>query len=166
MIECDARVRPVSRLRGLQASGLAKGQPVREGGVAWPGHELSPWRDHHSEAFRDRRQRLLQIAVQRPPELVAVVVDHPVGAELMGPTANLRASLGPGLVDRAREMLQLHEARALVTLEDRDGAVGGSVVCDDEEVHPLGAVVVQVGLDDVRYVSDEESHRQAHEGGG
>jgi hypothetical protein len=56
-------------------------------------HELGSGRQHEPEALRDLGQRLREVAGERPPELVLVVVKHPVGAELPGEAGQPRAAL-------------------------------------------------------------------------
>ena len=69
---------------GLQARvRLAHHQPFSErAGAVGPAHELGPRRDDGAEPLRDRGEGLLQVAAQGPPEVVGVVVDDPIGAEL------------------------------------------------------------------------------------
>ena len=155
----------VGRFGGSQESRLASGHAIGEEALAGPGDELGPRCHHHPKTLRDRAQGLLQVAGQRPPELVVVVVDHPVGSELEGKPRDLGPAAAPHLGELSRHPLEPQEARLLIALENLHGAVGGAVVGDHEHIDPLGVVVAQVGLDHIGGIANHQGHGELHDGG-
>ena len=105
----------------------------------------------------------MQLAVARPPELVRVAVDHPVGAELgrgqAGHARHDRRLLEP--VTRSPD--QAKPAVALVGAKDVRRAVHRPVVGGDHEIDAVFEMEAQLRVDDVRLVPDEEGHDDSHQ---
>ena len=153
----DIRLRPVGDL-GLQARArLAHGKAGRERTRAvGSSHELRARGDHHAIPLRNRGKRLRERAAQRPPELVGVRVDHPVGPELRGgQPGHVRQPARAALPEVGRRLVDhVGEPRVRVALKDLGGFVRGSVVGDHEAVHSERMVEAEVGLEDVAFISD------------
>ena len=146
-----------------QEPGLANRHPVGERPVAGARGELGPGGEDHPVGLGDRCQGLLEGPLRRPPELVRVVVDHPVGAHLGRDARDpLLAALPLHVVDAALHALEVNEPRRLVALEDLEGPVRRAGVGDDEEVDALRAMEAQVVLDDVRLVANLVDHPEPH----
>ncbi len=125
-------------------------------------HEVPPAATHDAEPRRDRREDVLQRAPTRPPELVGVRVDDPVGAELGRREASHArdpsrlAHVVAGLAN------EVETTRALVPLEDLRRPVVRAVVGRDHEVDPGAQVERELRIDDVRFVPREERHDEPH----
>ena len=155
------RLGPVGDL-GLKARArLSHREAFRErSGAVGPTHELRARSDHHAIPLRNRGKRVRKRPVQRPPELVGVRVDDPVGSELRGgepghvrqPVRATLPEVGVRLIDHVGEPC------VDVAAEDLGRFVGGAVVGDHEVVHPERVVEAEVGLEDVAFVSNLERH--------
>ena len=98
----------------------------------------------------------------RPPELVGVGVDHPVGAEVgRGEPRHARHPLVLAEV-LARLVDEMDVPLACVALEDLGRPVLRAVVGRDDEVGAGVQVEGEPGVDDVRLVAGEERHDQLH----
>jgi hypothetical protein len=158
----DLGMGAVNDLGRTPEASLPHGQPLRPKLLTRPGDELRARGRDEPEALGDPGDGLLERPGHRPPELVVVVVNDPVGAPLIGPSGERGSPLRPRLARVALDVVELDQAHLAVGLEDLERAVGRPVVADQEEVHPLRAVVTEIRLDQVLGVADEDRHRKAH----
>ena len=142
----------------------ADGHPLGEERVPTRARdEVAPRRAHDAVVRRDAGEHA-QARPARPPELVRIRVQHPVGAVLgrrqpghaRHPLA--LAEVVPGLAD------QVEAALALVPFEHLRRPVLGAVVRRDHEVDAGGEVERDLRVDDVCLVPDEERHDELHRG--
>src|SRR5215204_5206925 len=160
--QADPGVCPVRGLGGPTEASLAHGHTVREGPLAWSRHEFRSRRDHHPKLLPNGFQGVLQVPYSGPPELIGVVVDHPVGPHLGRDSRDLLLAPALHVVYPALDALEPHEPRSLVALEDLERSVGRPCVDDDEEINPKRTVKAHVVLEDVRLVPDLVDHSQPH----
>ena len=141
----------------------ADDHPLREErAVAGSREEVAPGPAHDAEPSGHRRENVLQRPLARPPELVRVRVDHPVGAVVgrREPRHARHPRVLPHLVARLAEKPQA--ARTLVALEDLGRPVARAVVRRDHEVDTRMQVEGDLRIDDVGLVADEQRHDESH----
>ena len=171
--DADVRMRSVGDLRRgpVRARGIVDGRdrrepdrhPLRERGV---GVELR--KEHPPETAddpdprRNPRQHRSDALSPRPPELVRVRVQDPVGAQLrrrrprhLGDPRGL-----PELV--ALPARQPHMARSGIPLEDLARPVLRPVVDGEHEVHPHVQVEGERRVEDVLLVVGDDGHDHRH----
>jgi hypothetical protein len=123
-----------------------------------PREKVPPWSFDDTELRRDGGKRLLERAAPRPPELVSVAADDPVG------TVILCSEAGHSRPPRSRARLvallanETKDAVPLVRLEDLGGAVGRAMVYRDHEVDTCVKVKRDDGLDHIGLVAGQEGH--------
>ena len=124
--------------------------------------EVAPAAADDAEAVGHRREHVLQRAAARPPELVRIRVDHPVGA-----VVGRREPRHPGdprvlahVVGRLADEPQ--DAGALVPLEDLRRPVARRVVDRQDEVDAGMEMECDLRVDDVCLVPREERHHEPH----
>jgi hypothetical protein len=118
---------------------------------------------HAPKLWRDSREDLLQRPAARPPELIRVGADDPVGTVVRrGETRHLRDPLTLLEVIEVRLLNQVQHAVGGVRLEDVRCAVGGAVVHCDDEVDAGVQVKRQHRVDNVRLIAEEECHHHLH----
>ena len=134
----------------------------KEGAVVRPRHELPQERANDPVALRDGGEHLLQRPPTRPPELVGVARDDPVGAELLGgePRHPGRPLPFPHLLSLLADEVQVPAAR--IRLEDRKCPVFGAMIRRDDEVDPGVEVKGDLRIDDVRLVAGAKRHHDLH----
>ncbi len=127
------------------------------------GDQVLPRRLDPAVAGGKHRQRLRErLPVARPPELVGVGVDDPVGAVGLGGEAGHAGDPASLVVVLLRLVDQLQDAGVPVALQDLDGAVGGAVVGGHDVVDAGGEVVVEHGGDDVGLVAHQQGEDEPH----
>ena len=114
--------------------------------VSRPGDEFGPGGHNEPVAVWNRGQGLLHVAGQGPPELVLVVVDHPVRPELVRQPGDAGAPRRPNLAARPLDPLEPDDPLTLVALEDVEGPVGGAVIGHDEDIRLNGLPAKVVSL--------------------
>ena len=158
----DLRMGAVDDLRRAPEARLPHGEALGPELLAGPGDELRPRGRDEPEPLGNRLQHLLEGPRQRPPELVVVVVDHPIRAELIRLAGEHRPTRRPRVAGVSLDVVELDQPGLAVRLQDLEGAVGRPVVADQEEIDALRPVVAQIRLDQVLGVADEDGHRKAH----
>ena len=130
--------------------------------VLGSGQEVPPASPHDAETLRDRLEDLRQRAATRPPELVRVRVDHPVGAELG--RSEPRHTRDPLALAHVVALLvdEMEATGALVPLENLRRPVVGGVVGRDDEVDAGIQVERELRVDDVRLVARQKRHDELH----
>ncbi len=144
-------------------SGETQGHPLRKRPtVVRDGNERPGDGVHNPVPLRNRRQHVLQRAAARPPELVGVAQEHPVGAVLGG--RKTRHARHPRSLTDPFTLLadQANVALPLVGLEDLSRTVARAVVRSQDEIHPRVEMKRDVSVDDVRFVAAEERHDELH----
>ena len=140
----------------------AHGHPVGERLLAGSRAEHAEERAHRPVPRRHRREHLGERRPARPPELVRVGVDHPVGPVIGGREARhardplVLAQVLAGLAD------QVDVARPRVLLEHLRRPVLRAVVGRDHEVGAGVQMEREPRVDDVDLVAREERHDQRH----
>ena len=143
--------------------GQADGHPLcEERRPAAAREEEAPWSLDDAELLRDGGEHVLERAAARPPELVSVAADDPIGAVLFRrPARHRRPPLSrPKLLALLAD--ELENAVALVRLEDLGSAVPRAMVDRDYEVDPRVEVERDDGVDHVRLIPGEEGQDQLH----
>ncbi len=113
-------------------------------------------------AGRGLGQHLLQGRAGRRPELVVVIVDHPIGRVLRGRQPGHPghpfglAEFVLGLVDKLRA------ARADVFAHDCRRLISRPVVGDDEEIDALLQMELDVLAQQLAGIPDQQGHQQLH----
>jgi hypothetical protein len=129
-----------------------------------PRGEGAQERAHGAVARRDGAENARERPSSRPPELVGVGVDHPVGAVLRRRQSRhaghplVLAQIVPRLAD------EMEVALARVSLENVRRPVDRVVVGRDDEVRARVQVEGEPLLDDVGLVAREECHDEGHRG--
>ncbi len=122
--------------------------------------EVLPRGAHDPVPRRNRLEDLRDRAAARPPELVPVGVQHPVGAVLgRGQSRHLRATRRDPLAGVAEET---HVALPLVALEDLGRSVDREVIGRYDEVDARVQVERDEGIDEIGLVARAGDQDDAH----
>jgi hypothetical protein len=121
-------------------------------------HEVEALRLDHVHARRQTSESRCQRALRRPPELVGIAVDDPVGPVLGEGHACHPSHPGMLVVAFAALVDVVHEPAVDVVFQDFGCRVLRAVVGHDEVVDALQQVVVEVRGNDVLLVANEKRH--------